>query len=88
MEVWHHGVILGALAGMLFFCLAYKRNVFRIADELVIPAALFLARDSSAIILTVKFMGIQQVSGGQSNSPTRKASDTPSRSMTASKIFF
>ena len=45
---WHggmasHGVILGALAGMFFFCLVYKRNVFVIADELVIPAALFLA---------------------------------------------
>ena len=38
-----HGVILGALAGILFFCLVYKRNVFVIADELVIPAALFLA---------------------------------------------
>jgi phosphatidylglycerol:prolipoprotein diacylglycerol transferase len=48
LRFWHggmasHGVILGALAGTLFFCLAYKRNVFLIADELVVPAALFLA---------------------------------------------
>jgi phosphatidylglycerol---prolipoprotein diacylglyceryl transferase len=44
---WHggmaaHGVVLGALAGIFFFCLVYKRNVFVIADELVIPAAFFL----------------------------------------------
>lgn len=48
LRFWHggmasHGVILGALAGLFFFCLIYKRNVFLIADELVIPAALFLA---------------------------------------------
>jgi phosphatidylglycerol:prolipoprotein diacylglycerol transferase len=48
LRFWHggmasHGVILGALAGMLFFCFVYKRNVFVIADELVIPAAFFLA---------------------------------------------
>ena len=47
LRFWHggmasHGVILGALAGMLLFCLIYKRNIFVIADELVIPAALFL----------------------------------------------
>jgi len=44
---WHggmasHGVVLGALAGIFFFCLLYKRNVLVVADELVIPGALFL----------------------------------------------
>jgi phosphatidylglycerol:prolipoprotein diacylglycerol transferase len=37
------GVILGAMTGILFFCLVYKRKLFIITDELVIPTALFLA---------------------------------------------
>lgn len=48
LRIWHggmasHGVILGALAGIFIFCLVYKRNVFLITDEIVIPAAFFLA---------------------------------------------
>lgn len=37
-----HGVILGAVLGISLFCCLHGRNFLRIADELVIPAAMFL----------------------------------------------
>jgi len=45
---WHggmasQGVVLGALAGLLFFCFIYKRKFLPVADELVIPLSFFLA---------------------------------------------
>ncbi len=48
LAFWHggmasHGVILGALCGVLLFCLINRKKFLLIADDIVIPAALFLA---------------------------------------------
>ncbi|HOW55490.1 MAG TPA: prolipoprotein diacylglyceryl transferase [Syntrophorhabdaceae bacterium] len=48
LAFWHggmasHGVILGALCGIVLFCVIHKKRFLVIADDIVIPAALFLA---------------------------------------------
>ena len=48
LSFWHggmasHGVLIGGVAGITLFSLIHRKSVLRIADEVVIPGALFLA---------------------------------------------
>jgi len=64
-HIWHiqavwlggmstHGILLGAILGILLFCRLYRKNFFEVADVLAIAGAYIMGVGRSAISLTAR----------------------------------
>ena len=80
-----HGLVLGAIAGILLFCRIHGKPFLAVADAVAVPGALYWRSAGSETSSTARSWDSKHPSGGRSNSPMPTAIAIPRCSTTGSR---